>query len=91
MAIHVGPVTAGIVGFLGSRYQMFGHTLEEAAELESKCVQGHVHLSQVGLHTAVKPLLSHTATEELLNSPASYLRTFSSTRGGSACRAPRAR
>jgi len=45
MAIHVGPVTAGIVGFLGSRYQMYGHALEKAAELESKCVRGHVHLS----------------------------------------------
>eukprot|EP00976_Prorocentrum_cordatum_P096380 1190545-Prorocentrum_minimum.AAC.1 len=46
---------------------------------EMMCVEWYTTYRAVGLHTAVKPLLSHSTTGEF-NSPPTYLRTMSTAR-----------
>eukprot|EP00959_Pyramimonas_sp_CCMP1952_P271273 5671266-Pyramimonas_sp.AAC.2 len=41
----------------------------------SRDIECAVRATSVGLHAAVKPLLSHSTTGEFLNSPPKYLRT----------------
>lgn len=54
--LHVGPVTAGVVGFGHPQYDLLGDTLNTAAALEREGDAGHIHVLEstfaaFGVHT----------------------------------------
>jgi class 3 adenylate cyclase len=77
IGLHIGPVTAGVIGTERMQYDVWGDTVNVASRMESTSEAGRIHVSEafaVALKTsAPSPLVDHSTSPP---------RPLSSVRGG---------
>jgi hypothetical protein len=65
VGIHSGPVTAGVLRGVRSRFQLFGDTMNMAARMESNGIKNKVHLSADTAKLLIDGGQSHRVTQRV--------------------------